>query len=87
MKLTFFKFLKEQRDKVPPVVRADLTGKTVIVVGANNGIGFEATKHYASMNPGKLILACRNQAKADAALASAYHYNLPHHNESSLTCY
>jgi len=87
MKFSLLKFLKEQRYKVPPVVRADLTGKTVIVVGANNGIGFEATKHYASMNPGKLILACRNQAKADAALASAYRYNHPHYDESSLTCY
>jgi len=72
MKLTLFQFLKEQLSSVPPVVRADLAGKTVLVVGANNGIGFEASKHFASMNPGKLILACRNQAKADAALASAF---------------
>ena len=29
----------------------DLTGRAVVVVGANVGLGFEAEKHFASMNP------------------------------------
>jgi NAD(P)-dependent dehydrogenase (short-subunit alcohol dehydrogenase family) len=46
----------------------DLSGKTVLVVGANAGLGFEAAKHFASMNPGRLVLGCRSQEKGQAAL-------------------
>ncbi|KZO99086.1 NAD(P)-binding protein [Calocera viscosa TUFC12733] len=48
---------------------ADLTGKTVIITGANAGLGFEAAKHLARMSPGKLILACRNIQSAEEAKA------------------
>ncbi|KAJ7505455.1 hypothetical protein B0H11DRAFT_2170293 [Mycena galericulata] len=67
-KLTFLGFIRSQYAKRPTVFMADLTGKTVIVVGANGGLGFEATKHFAKMNPGRLILACRSQTKGQAAL-------------------
>ena len=60
--------LCDQRQTVPPVARADLTGKTVMVIGANIGLGFEATKHFARMKPARLILACRSEAKAKAAI-------------------
>ncbi|KAF9555291.1 short-chain dehydrogenase [Agrocybe pediades] len=69
MKLTFSKFLKDQWSKLPPVVPEDLTGKTIIVTGANNGLGFEAAKHFARMKPGKLILACRSKQKGEQALS------------------
>lgn len=62
------KFLQDQFWKVEPAVRADLTGKTVVVVGANVGLGFEVAKHFASMNPKRLVLGCRNQAKGQAAV-------------------
>lgn len=68
MKLTVSDFIRSQWTAVPPVAHADLTGKTVIVTGANNGIGFEATKHFARMNPGKLILACRSKERGQTAL-------------------
>lgn len=54
-------------EKAPPVVKADLTGKTIIITGANVGLGFEASKHFATMNPKKMILACRDEAKGRAA--------------------
>jgi retinol dehydrogenase 12 len=66
--LTFLKLIQDQRWKVTPVEHADLTGKTVVVVGANVGIGFEAAKHFASMNPKRLVLGCRSQQKGHAAL-------------------
>ncbi|TFK54182.1 NAD(P)-binding protein [Heliocybe sulcata] len=50
-------------------VKADLTGKTVIIVGANTGIGLEAAKHFASMNPSKFILACRSEERGKRAVA------------------
>ena len=41
--------------------------KTVIITGANSGLGFETAKKVAA-NPGfKVILACRNMEKAGAA--------------------
>ncbi|KAF9050576.1 short-chain dehydrogenase [Panaeolus papilionaceus] len=68
MQLTFFNFLKEQCATVPPAPHEDLSGKTIIVLGANTGIGFETAKHFASMSPGKLILGCRDQTRGDEAL-------------------
>ncbi|KAF7371442.1 hypothetical protein MSAN_00781200 [Mycena sanguinolenta] len=61
-------FVRNQLATQPPVVKVDLTGKTAIVLGANTGLGFEAAKHFATMNPGRLILACRNQTKGQAAV-------------------
>ena len=72
MRLSFVQFIKEQRNPVPPVIDADLSGKTVIVTGANIGLGFEASKHFARMNPKKLILACRSKERGEAALKSAF---------------
>ena len=65
---TFWDLVVNQWSRPPPVIRADLTGKTVMVIGANIGLGFEATKHFASMKPARLILACRSEAKAKAAI-------------------
>ena len=72
MKLSTFQFIKDQLIPVPSVAQADLTGKTVIVTGANSGIGFEAAKHFARMNPGKLILACKSKERGEAALKSKF---------------
>ena len=66
--LTFYNSIQEQWQKVKPVEHVDLTGKTVVVVGANVGLGFEAAKHFASMNPKRLVLGCRNQEKGQAAV-------------------
>ncbi|KAJ7089895.1 hypothetical protein B0H15DRAFT_839693 [Mycena belliarum] len=68
MQLSVWAFFKEQWSTAQPVVTADLAGKTVVVLGANTGLGFEASKHFATMNPGRLILACRNQSKGQAAV-------------------
>ena len=47
--------------------------------GANVGLGLEAAKHFASMGPGKLILACRSIKKAEDAAkgASSSHSRSP----------
>ena len=67
-RLTFFGFIQDQWWKVAPVEHVDLTGKTVVIIGANIGLGFEAAKHFASMNPTRLVLGCRSQEKGQAAL-------------------
>ncbi|KAF9460540.1 short-chain dehydrogenase [Collybia nuda] len=68
MRLSLGHFIRDQYGPVPPLVSVNLSGKTVMVVGANTGVGFEATKHFAGMNPGRLIMACRNPAKGEAAV-------------------
>ncbi|KAF7419527.1 hypothetical protein PC9H_002118 [Pleurotus ostreatus] len=59
---------KEQLGKVPPLEKYDLTGKVVLVVGANTGLGWEAARHFATMNPARLLLACRSKERGTAAI-------------------
>ena len=47
----------------------DLTGKNVIVTGANSGIGYETAKALAKKGA-TVVMACRNLDKANAAAAS-----------------
>jgi NAD(P)-dependent dehydrogenase (short-subunit alcohol dehydrogenase family) len=44
----------------------DQTGKTILITGANRGLGFEDTKALA-MKGAKVIMACRNLERANSA--------------------
>ncbi|MGH7897339.1 MAG: oxidoreductase [Candidatus Binatia bacterium] len=44
----------------------ELSGKTIIVTGANSGLGFEAARAFAAKGA-EVILGCRNSDKAKAA--------------------
>jgi NAD(P)-dependent dehydrogenase (short-subunit alcohol dehydrogenase family) len=44
-----------------------LSGKVIIVTGANSGVGFEASEEFARKGS-KVIMACRNMDKAKDAL-------------------
>ena len=52
-----------------PYPDADCTGKTIIVTGANIGLGKEAVKHFVRLNASKVIIAVRSVAKGKAAQA------------------
>lgn len=69
MQLSLFEFLRQQLGTFPPIEYEDLSGKTAVVIGANAGIGFEASKHFARMNPDPLILGCRNEERGETAIA------------------
>lgn len=45
----------------------DLTGKVIVITGANSGIGFEAAKEFARKGA-QVVLACRSMDKAQEAL-------------------
>ncbi|KII92884.1 hypothetical protein PLICRDRAFT_37683 [Plicaturopsis crispa FD-325 SS-3] len=62
-------FLRDSFSKWPAVAHADLTGKTVLLIGANTGLGLEATIHFANMKPARIIMACRSLERGNAAVA------------------
>ncbi|KAK7056348.1 hypothetical protein VNI00_002902 [Paramarasmius palmivorus] len=62
-------FIRDQSSTQKPVLKVDLTGKVVVVTGANTGLGFEACKHIATMNPRRLIMGCRNRQKGEEAIS------------------
>ncbi|VDB91003.1 unnamed protein product [Peniophora sp. CBMAI 1063] len=64
---SFLRFLTNQWLTIPKLEKQDLSGETVLVVGANTGLGLEAAKHLACMGPGKLVVACRSQKKGEDA--------------------
>jgi len=45
----------------------DLSGKTILVTGANAGLGFDTVRHLARNNA-EVILACRNMKKGNVAM-------------------
>ncbi|MFW9854454.1 MAG: oxidoreductase [Candidatus Thorarchaeota archaeon] len=53
--------------KWTPDEMPDLSGKIIIVTGANSGIGYEAAKEFARKGA-ETILACRNIEKAKKAI-------------------
>lgn len=44
----------------------DLTGKIIVVTGANSGLGFESSKTFAQKGA-TVVMACRNMEKAEKA--------------------
>lgn len=60
-------FLYAQFFITPPAPTTDLTGKTLIVTGANTGLGKEIARHYVRLNAEKVIIACRSLEKGEAA--------------------
>lgn len=72
-KFSFLAFLREQFAAPVPLVTTDLSGKIVMITGSNTGIGFEAARHFASMNPERLILACRNEIRGKKAVEGKLH--------------
>lgn len=66
----FFGFLYSQFLVTPPKPTKSFAEQTVIVTGANTGLGLEAARHITRLNATKVILAVRNTSKGEAAKRS-----------------
>ncbi|ESZ98598.1 hypothetical protein SBOR_1048 [Sclerotinia borealis F-4128] len=71
------RFLKSQF-KTLPYPDTSFAGQTIIITGANTGLGLEAAKHIVRLNAARVILACRTLSKGEAAVASIT-ASLPNH--------
>ncbi|KAG2097553.1 uncharacterized protein F5147DRAFT_583476 [Suillus discolor] len=68
-KLSFWSFFGAQGRDLP-LPRESVDGKTVVIAGANVGLGFEASVHVANKKPSLLIATCRDTAKCKQTLES-----------------
>ena len=65
-----FNFLYSQLIVSLPYPTQDFSGQTVIVTGANVGLGLEAARHFTRLNAAKVILGVRNLDNGNEAKTS-----------------
>lgn len=61
------RFFRSQLFVTPPYPTRSFAGETVIVTGANSGLGFEAARHFYRLGCAKLIIAVRTISKGNSA--------------------
>jgi len=59
--------LYDQVFTTPAYPATDCTGRTIIVTGANTGLGKEAVRHLVRLNADRVILTSRTASKGEAA--------------------
>ncbi|KAK5050613.1 hypothetical protein LTR84_003895 [Exophiala bonariae] len=52
--------------RTPPMPTDDLTGRTILVTGANSGLGLDAAKLLIKLNCSTIVIACRDVSKGKA---------------------
>ena len=62
-------FVKSQWLTTIPVPQTSFAGQTIIITGANTGLGYEAARHLVRLGVSKLIIAVRTTSKGEAAAA------------------
>jgi NAD(P)-dependent dehydrogenase (short-subunit alcohol dehydrogenase family) len=61
-------FWKQMLSRVPAIPPStELAGKTVLVTGANAGLGFEAVRHFLRLRPSLVIMGVRSVDKGEGA--------------------
>lgn len=67
---SFLNFVCSQIFVALPYPKQDLTDQTIIVTGANTGLGLEAARHFTRLNASKVILGVRSLDKGEGAKKS-----------------
>jgi retinol dehydrogenase-12 len=67
MALSATDFLKIQLLTTIPVPTDSFASKTVIITGANTGLGYEAAQKILALGASRLILGCRSSERGSAA--------------------
>ena len=65
--MSFFYSLLHDKFYPPSDPTSSFSGKTVLVTGANCGLGFEAALKFTTLGASTVILACRSSSKGEAA--------------------
>lgn len=56
--MNVFSFIRSQWTPIPPISSfvspSDVEDKTIVITGANVGLGFEAAKYIAALRPGRM---------------------------------
>jgi NAD(P)-dependent dehydrogenase (short-subunit alcohol dehydrogenase family) len=60
-------FFKAQFTKIPQINPVNLSNSTILITGANAGIGFEAAREILKSKPKRLILAVRSLERGNSA--------------------
>ena len=68
--MSFSYFIKSQLLTSLPYPTNDFTEQTIIVTGANVGLGFEAARHFTRLGAARVILGVRNLDKGETARKS-----------------
>jgi retinol dehydrogenase 12 len=53
----------------PRLPKTSFQGKTIVITGANRGLGLEATRQFARLGASKIIMGVRNISRGEAAKA------------------
>ncbi|KIK33978.1 hypothetical protein CY34DRAFT_98729 [Suillus luteus UH-Slu-Lm8-n1] len=67
-KLTVFGYLREQWTELP-IPTADISNQSLVVVGANVGLGNEAAAQLAQLKPKSLLITSRDEVKCERSKA------------------
>lgn len=76
--MSLLDFFYSQLFVTPELPKATFQGKTVIVTGANQGLGKEAVRHIARLGASAVVIGCRNlesgeEAKRDIEATTSCH--------------
>ncbi|QIW97078.1 hypothetical protein AMS68_002596 [Peltaster fructicola] len=72
-------FARGQLLQSPSLPQTSFAGKTIVITGANTGLGFECAKQVAALGASTIILGCRNITKGEAAKK-----NIPHDEKTTI---